>query len=198
MADTDTTMTKALQAALPPELHTYIPSLVGLFSSLTAEDALSSRPPLTMKTATALVAHLAGKELAAEHSIVSFGEQSQLGDVTIHDVAGNNVIKHNLFVLVGPPPGDPPQSQGAATARAPGGAGVDRVQLRQLIEAAFNTNEIADLCFDMGIDHEQLPRTEKSAMIRELILYCERHNRVADLLAQFRRLRPDLAALLSG
>jgi hypothetical protein len=129
--------------------------------------------------------------------VIDFGDTSQLGDVTIQDVAGNNVIKHNLFVLVGLPN---PDIQATHTSARPGvepvprADSVDRVKLRRLIEGAFSTSELNDLCFDLGIDHENVPGEERSARVRELIRYCERHSRIADLVRHVGSLRPHLMA----
>lgn len=199
MSDSDTAIKQALQAALPPELHVHIAHLAALLAALTADGTPQGAEPMTTATTAALLGHLAGKELATERAVLNFGQQSQLGDVTIRDVAGNNVIKHNLFVLVGSPApaGTPaPPSPSYGVAGAPSGATVDRVRLRQLIETAFNMGEIDDLCFQLAIDHEQLPGTTRSVRARELVLYCERYGRVGELVALCRRLRPHLAAEL--
>ena len=48
----------------------------------------------------------------------------------------------------------------------------------------FTSDELRDLCFDMGIDDEGLPGATKSDLARELIKYCERRglvNRLREL-----------------
>jgi hypothetical protein len=69
---------------------------------------------------------------------------------------------------------------------------MDLPQLRDFIVAHFNDNEVRDLCFDLGIDYESLPGEGKAAKARELVAYCQRRNRLAELEAACLRLRPDV------
>ena len=68
---------------------------------------------------------------------------------------------------------------------------MDLPQLRDLIVAHFNDNELRDLCFDLGVDYESLPGEGKAARARELVAYFQRRNRLAELEAACLRLRPD-------
>jgi Effector-associated domain 7 len=65
--------------------------------------------------------------------------------------------------------------------------------LLDLLAQHFNAGELRGLCFALGIDYDDLPDEGKRAKARELILYAQRHNRLADLLAACRRLRPTAA-----
>ena len=76
--------------------------------------------------------------------------------------------------------------QQAATGR------LDTTQLRQMIVDHFNKGELRSLCFDLGIDYEDLAGSGKVDKARELIEYCERHGRAAELISACRRLRPHL------
>ncbi len=67
---------------------------------------------------------------------------------------------------------------------------MDLTELRDFITKYFDYNELRDLCFDLGIDHESLPGESKSAKARELVAYCQRRNRLAELEVICRRLRP--------
>ncbi|MBU0494154.1 MAG: hypothetical protein KKA73_24110 [Chloroflexi bacterium] len=53
---------------------------------------------------------------------------------------------------------------------------VDRVRLRQILTDHFNMDELRALCFDLGIDAEDLAHHQgpKSALTRDLVTYCER------------------------
>jgi hypothetical protein len=84
---------------------------------------------------------------------------------------------------------------GALGAGGPGAGGeqpLDRVRLRQNLVTYFDLDELRTLCFDLGIEHENLPGT-KEGMARELVRHCERHGRTAELVATCRRLRPRVA-----
>ncbi len=67
-----------------------------------------------------------------------------------------------------------------------------RVGLRKLLENHFTLDGLRNLCFDMGIQYENLPGDTLGAKAREIILYCERHLRVGELIEMGRASRPEL------
>lgn len=67
-----------------------------------------------------------------------------------------------------------------------------RVGLRKLLETHFNFDGLRNLCFDMGIQYENLPGDTLGAKAREFILYCERHLRIGELIEMGRAARPEL------
>ncbi|GAB4121492.1 MAG: hypothetical protein Fur005_33830 [Roseiflexaceae bacterium] len=69
---------------------------------------------------------------------------------------------------------------------------IDRIKLRDLINATFSDAKIQDLCFDLGIDYENLPGSGKSAKARELVSYMERRSRLAELAQKVQQLRPGM------
>ena len=66
---------------------------------------------------------------------------------------------------------------------------MDLSALRNFITTYFNDSELRDLCFDLGIDYENLDGDNKAAKARELVAHCQRRNRLAELEATCRRLR---------
>jgi hypothetical protein len=68
-----------------------------------------------------------------------------------------------------------------------------RVELRQKLVDRFNESELRDLCFYLGIDYETLAGSNKPDKARELVGFCERHDRIADLIAEVKVLRPDIS-----
>jgi hypothetical protein len=66
---------------------------------------------------------------------------------------------------------------------------VDRSKLRQILVTYFDENELHNLCFDLGIEYENLAGATKDDKARELIEYCERHNLYADLAKKCYELR---------
>ena len=62
--------------------------------------------------------------------------------------------------------------------------------LQQMIQRYFNTSELRSLCFDLGIEYEDISGENKSDKVRELITYAERHGRTHELIMLCRRLRP--------
>lgn len=67
-----------------------------------------------------------------------------------------------------------------------------QVELRRTLTAGFDMSELRVLCFDVGIDHEDLPGETKADMARELVAYCVRHGQISKLVETGRRLRPDI------
>ena len=68
----------------------------------------------------------------------------------------------------------------------------DLIQLRETLTKRFNQSEFQDLCFDMGIGYDELSGTTINDKARELLLLCIRQNRLADLITQGKRIRPDI------
>ncbi len=57
----------------------------------------------------------------------------------------------------------------------------DRVNLRQILTEHFDEGELRLLCFDLRIDYQSLPGEGKADKARELVAYCDRHERIAEL-----------------
>jgi hypothetical protein len=66
----------------------------------------------------------------------------------------------------------------------------DVVALRRFLISAFSDSELNDLCFDLGVDYENLPGQTKGDKARELIRYAERHRLLNQLIGMSRKLRP--------
>jgi hypothetical protein len=64
------------------------------------------------------------------------------------------------------------------------------IKLCSLIEARFSLNELSDLCFRLEIDFENLGGTTKKNQSLELVKYCQRHNKLEQLIEQCLELRP--------
>jgi len=78
----------------------------------------------------------------------------------------------------------------ATTILVPSGQ-VPPKKLREILEDYFSDNELRNLCFDLSIDHQSLEGEGKSGKARELVAFCERHGRTAELLVACQRLRPN-------
>jgi formylglycine-generating enzyme required for sulfatase activity len=64
--------------------------------------------------------------------------------------------------------------------------------LRDLLAQHFNLEELEQLCFDLNIEYEDVPGSTRKAKAQALVEYCLRHNRLPDLSAYCRQLRPDV------
>jgi len=67
-----------------------------------------------------------------------------------------------------------------------------RADLRNKITSYFNDDEIQSLCFDLGIEYENLAGETREAKARELVIYCERTSKVSQLVNRCRELRPSV------
>lgn len=72
---------------------------------------------------------------------------------------------------------------------------MDVAELRRKLVNHFSASELRDLCFDLGIDYENLPRTGKLELAREMVAYLERRRRIPDLLEKISRLRPEVFSI---
>ncbi|GIK58000.1 MAG: hypothetical protein BroJett015_36630 [Chloroflexota bacterium] len=69
---------------------------------------------------------------------------------------------------------------------------VSSSQLQQVLNRHFNSKELQELSFDLGIEYENLGGGSKSEKVLELIGYCERHGRTDDLINTIQRARPNI------
>ncbi len=69
---------------------------------------------------------------------------------------------------------------------------MDQIKLYQMLMDNFNSNELQQLCFDLGVDYETLAGTSKDAKTRELITFFIRHGRSNDLLQYLGHARPNV------
>jgi HEAT repeat protein len=65
-------------------------------------------------------------------------------------------------------------------------------ELRQILPKRFDKDELRDLCFDLGVVYEDLPGKGRKGKARELVAYCERRERIAELIAVGKEQRPDV------
>jgi hypothetical protein len=65
--------------------------------------------------------------------------------------------------------------------------------LHKEIDDFFSFDEIKTLCFDLGVDHENIPGEIRSAFIRNLIVSLARQKRLQVLLDRVREERPSVA-----
>ena len=65
-------------------------------------------------------------------------------------------------------------------------------QLRQLLSKRFSDGELRTLCFDLGVEYEDLPGAGKADKARELVDYMDRYERLPDLIRLGRQARPDV------
>jgi DNA-binding NtrC family response regulator len=62
--------------------------------------------------------------------------------------------------------------------------------LRRILDERFDLEEVKDLCFDLEIEFDDLRGGGKKA--REVVAYCQRHDRLAELATRITTLRPGL------
>lgn len=89
------TLTVALKKALPPEFHNLCHSLAELLIASVQEHKSVTETHIEHDFSQALKA-LMGQKLILSDTALTFGEQSQFGDIQIRDVAGGSII--NLHI----------------------------------------------------------------------------------------------------
>jgi hypothetical protein len=62
--------------------------------------------------------------------------------------------------------------------------------LRDQLARLFDKSELNGLCFDLGIAADDLPGETRTALAQALVAHCYRQERLAELLAYGRNLRP--------
>ncbi len=67
-------------------------------------------------------------------------------------------------------------------------------KLHQILSTLFNESELRDLCFNLGIDYENLPGVSKPDKARELVVYFQRRDQLANLISVCQKLRPNAFA----
>jgi hypothetical protein len=66
---------------------------------------------------------------------------------------------------------------------------MNKVELRKAISSRFTVEEIQDICFELGIEYQNMS-SRLNTLARELVEHCERTNRLPELLNACRRARP--------
>lgn len=101
---------EALTAALPSHFHDQIDPIVHLILALNQDNTnKSNKPnkiPATPEIAQVL-RELEGRDIKAGSTLVSFGEETQSGDISIRDVVKGNSITLHLHSAKTPPPEEP-------------------------------------------------------------------------------------------
>lgn len=69
---------------------------------------------------------------------------------------------------------------------------VDRPKLRQILAERFNEGELKNLCFDLDIEYGGLSGEGIGDKARELVSYCQRHERIPELIKRGEELRSDV------
>jgi hypothetical protein len=67
------------------------------------------------------------------------------------------------------------------------------VRLYEVLAKHFDVGELQTLCFQLGLDYDDLGGAGKSGKARELVAFLERRGRIVELLAIGKQLRPDVA-----
>ncbi len=67
-----------------------------------------------------------------------------------------------------------------------------RTQLRQSLTSHFDKEELLTLCFDLGVDYDDLRGEGKTNKARALITHLERRGRLAELIKTCSRQRPNV------
>jgi hypothetical protein len=64
--------------------------------------------------------------------------------------------------------------------------------LRKQLASTMNDDELETLCFDLGVDYENLKGDNKETKARELVLHCDRTSKIIELIGLCRAMRPNV------
>lgn len=73
-----------------------------------------------------------------------------------------------------------------------------RVRLAQLIDETYDTEELQNLCFDLGLDYGNLRGERKASKARDLVSHMDKLGRLAELQQTLAAQRPGHYARLFG
>lgn len=72
------------------------------------------------------------------------------------------------------------------------GQDIDLVNFRKLLAEYFNRDELKTLCFDLGVEYENLEGETLDGKTREIIKYCYKRGLLDELIEQCREARPNI------
>jgi hypothetical protein len=67
------------------------------------------------------------------------------------------------------------------------------VRLLGVLDTYFDLSDLKNLCFEMGIDFDNLEGGAKRGKAQALIQYCQKHNRFSELVQRVQKARPHAA-----
>jgi hypothetical protein len=65
--------------------------------------------------------------------------------------------------------------------------------LREIVALYFNEGELRTLCFDLGVDYDDLPGKGKTEKAKDLVEYLEHRGRISELVEIGQQLRPNVS-----
>ena len=66
-------------------------------------------------------------------------------------------------------------------------------QLRETLDSRFDEEELRTLCFDLGVEYDDLPSRGRAGKARELVGYCARRDNLVELVRVAQKQRPDIS-----
>jgi hypothetical protein len=84
------------------------------------------------------------------------------------------------------PPSEPSPGSVVDKAESP-----NKVRLARFLEAYFDKEDLKNLCFDLGVDYENLPGEKKATKARELVAYMDVRGRLVELREAVAARRPE-------
>ena len=67
------------------------------------------------------------------------------------------------------------------------------INLRRILTERFDDGELRTLCFDLGIEYDNLSGPGKADKARELVVYSERHGLISKLVSVAQEQRRDIS-----
>ena len=169
----------------------------GKAGQIEAEMNTEAKPEPARAQPASAPAKQAGAQLEAESidnsTVVTADPSKQHGSATMKvggAISGSTVITTTGHVNIGQIVGAAAQPQQGAT--TPNRRTVtlppdpSRTEVLDALTTHFSLSELETLCFDLRIDADSVAGADKVTKARNLVTYCERRQRFADLVAAIR------------
>lgn len=161
---------EAISPLMPAEQRAQAPELARLLADLSAgarspeeaRAALADRPALAMALGA-----LGGQQVSSDSTVLTFGAGGQLGDVSLRDVAGGNIVTISL-------PAQPPRRQQIDERRTYGCLGLPILSItssRTIVTLAltiFLSGAVLGGLITGGLAAQSLPATPTSMAVTDL------------------------------
>jgi hypothetical protein len=121
-------------------------------------------------------------------TVTVYQEDDMLGSARVRTVVREQVVGHVQIEITSH--SSEPEPHPVST---PSTKQKRLVRLRKILIERFGEGELRTLCFDLGVDYDDLPGDGRADKVRELIIHLERRCRIPELVVVGKQLRPDVS-----
>jgi hypothetical protein len=108
-----------------------------------------------------------------------------MGDVN-GGIQGSIIVRRDVYMNAGTRQASEPQRPDLSINQA------RLIALHGILTERFSLEDLRTLCFQLGVDWDNLPGRGKGVMARELLRFLKHRERLADLVSIGKQQRPDI------